>query len=118
VAAPRETLATLSRHGPDFLTVPADWGNHPHGSRQFHRVAGMESAAPAGFDGPIHPHIPPLDEELGLATGAHQPLKLEELGQLDGGSTVPGGLCDAGHGGVRAVPHGVVWRFMARSASA
>jgi hypothetical protein len=78
----------------------------------------MESAAPAGFDDPIHTHIPPLDEELGLTTGAHQPLKLQELGQLDGGSTVPGGLSDAGHGGVRAVRHGVVWRFMARPAPA
>lgn len=90
MAAPRETLATLSRHGPDSLTISTDRGHHPHGTRQFHRVAGLESAAPAGFDRPIHPHIPPLDEELGLPTGAHQPLELEELGQLDGGGWAVG----------------------------
>ncbi len=60
----------------------------------------MQSAATAGFDGPIHAHIPPLDEDLGLTARAHQPLKLQELGELDGGSSV---LCD-----LLVVLHGVL----------
>jgi hypothetical protein len=40
-----------------------------------------------------------LNENLGLAARAHQPLKLQELGQLNGGSSL--------HGDRRGVLQGV-----------
>ena len=98
MAAPRETLATLSRHGPDSLTFPAVRGHHPHGSRQFHLIARTQTAAAARFDRPIHAHIPSLNEDLGLTPRAHQPLKFQKLGQLNRGFGVPCRFCGVRHG--------------------
>jgi len=87
-SSPRNA-ATLSRHGPESLTFPALRRHHAKGSRQFHLIARPQLAATAGVDRPIHAHIPPLNEDLGLPARADQPLKLQKLSQLDGGSSVP-----------------------------
>jgi hypothetical protein len=36
-----------------------------------HRISGGQLATPPGFDGAIHPHITPLNAQLGFTASAH-----------------------------------------------
>ena len=48
------------------------------------RITGGQLTAPTGFDGAIHPHITPLNAQLGFATGACKALVFEELVEFQG----------------------------------
>ncbi len=52
------------------------WGHHDLATIDLHGITQAQLASTAGFDGPIHPHVTALNPQLGLPSGAHQPLKL------------------------------------------
>ena len=49
-----------------------------------HRIAQGQLPAAPGFDAAVDAHVAALDAQLGLATGAHQALVLEELIEFQG----------------------------------
>jgi hypothetical protein len=49
-----------------------------------HRISRGQLATPPGFDGAIHPHITPLNAQLGFTSSAHQALVFEELVEFQG----------------------------------
>jgi hypothetical protein len=58
------------------LSVARWWGHNDLAAINLHGITQAQLAPPAGFDGAIHPHVTALDPQLGLPSGANEPLKL------------------------------------------
>ena len=52
------------------------WRHHNLPAINLHRITQAQLAPAAGFDRAIHPDVTALDPQLGLPSGANQPLKL------------------------------------------
>ena len=55
---------------------------HPLAAIEEHHVARSQLPAAAQLQGSIHPHVPTLDAQLGLAAGGHQAMELQKLIEL------------------------------------
>ena len=58
------------------LSVAHWWGDHDLAAIHLHGITQAQLATTAGFDRTIHPHVAALNPQLGLPSGANQPLKL------------------------------------------